>query len=510
MNDRDALISQLQEGRPRILLVDDDLNITTGLKDILEDAGYAVEIANSAEEGLEHLERRTFSVMIVDYSLPDSNGIELSRKIRPSHPLLEIILMSGHDQLEIRGITRTAGLFGAFLKKPVDIQMITTAIERALDREFDALRIPRVPVVSAPVEPPPPAGPARAPTPAPRLPPVLISRPPVPRPAPAVRTRPWAAWAAVALAGFGFGWFAKGISVRPFTAAPPLSHPAAPSAPARPALPPKDHAALVPTAPEADADSSSDEEESADGPLVPKKRDVVSKPAPESLPHTAPAPSEKPAAAPKPAAPAPSEPVNPRAGLDSDQFKIRLASAKDLLRASPDDPQAAAVLLTLMRDPNSKRRIAAIETASAAEPTAGEVISALGAALYDEESSVAYAAAKALGHLGPAAAPAVPNLIQAMNYKSSDTKFVGAAAQEALVRVGAPAVGELVKGLKNAALRSDLLNVLGKIGPDAGEAIPALSALLDDPDSGAAAKAALARIQPAAANPPENSARAAP
>ncbi len=66
----ELLVANLQAGVVRVLVIDDDLDICTGLKDILQDAGYHVETANfGATEGFDHLDhRQTFSILVVDYS----------------------------------------------------------------------------------------------------------------------------------------------------------------------------------------------------------------------------------------------------------------------------------------------------------------------------------------------------------------------------------------------------------------------------------------------------------
>src|SRR5665213_2721881 len=89
----DALKTPPEGSKPSVLLVDDDWHIAQGLKDILQDDGYEVEVTHSGDEAMLALARRPFHVMVVDYSLPDINGVELTRKIRTVYPTLEALLM---------------------------------------------------------------------------------------------------------------------------------------------------------------------------------------------------------------------------------------------------------------------------------------------------------------------------------------------------------------------------------------------------------------------------------
>ena len=84
-----------------ILVVDDDPDILSGMKDILEDSGFAVETAACASEARKLLNQNIFSVLVSDYSLPDDNGINLSREAKGLQPNLGMILMTGHDPRHI-------------------------------------------------------------------------------------------------------------------------------------------------------------------------------------------------------------------------------------------------------------------------------------------------------------------------------------------------------------------------------------------------------------------------
>jgi len=139
--DEASLIKQLKAGSPSVLLIDDDLHITQGLKDILEDSGYGVEIAHSGEEAERVLADHSFSVLVIDYSLPDTNGIELARKLLALHPRLQVILMTGHDRFDMQPHDMST-LFTAFLRKPVEIQAVTGAIEHAVRAQCERLNLP--------------------------------------------------------------------------------------------------------------------------------------------------------------------------------------------------------------------------------------------------------------------------------------------------------------------------------------------------------------------------------
>src|SRR5262249_27396140 len=82
-----------------------------------------------------------------------------------------------------------------------------------------------------------------------------------------------------------------------------------------------------------------------------------------------------------------------------------------------------------------------------------------------------------------------------LNDSDAQVKFTSA---QALRRIGKPAVPELISGLKDEALHSTVSSIIAEIGPDAAEAVPALTKLLNskDPEAQREAILALAAIGP--------------
>lgn len=66
----------------KILLVEDDLTIVSGLRYALEAEGYAVEVATTFKDAQIHIEQSEFDLFILDINLPDGNGLDLCQQIR--------------------------------------------------------------------------------------------------------------------------------------------------------------------------------------------------------------------------------------------------------------------------------------------------------------------------------------------------------------------------------------------------------------------------------------------
>jgi|SRR5580704_11251190 CheY-like chemotaxis protein len=79
----------------RVLLVDDNRDGLLARKSLLEEQGFILATATNGEEAFEALSKTTFDLMVTDFRMPKLNGIELIQRVRPLHPALRIILLSG-------------------------------------------------------------------------------------------------------------------------------------------------------------------------------------------------------------------------------------------------------------------------------------------------------------------------------------------------------------------------------------------------------------------------------
>ena len=84
----------------RLLLVEDDVMVASGIKLGLSDAGYAVDWVGSAERALEVLAQEAFDVAVIDIGLPGINGLELTRRLRTSEvesKAMPVLILTARD-----------------------------------------------------------------------------------------------------------------------------------------------------------------------------------------------------------------------------------------------------------------------------------------------------------------------------------------------------------------------------------------------------------------------------
>jgi two-component system chemotaxis sensor kinase CheA len=106
----------LVQDRPRILVVDDSAGVRQLLSATLNGAGFAVEVASNAQEAMAAMSREGFTAMVVDYSMPRSNGVELVRAMRSADVQIPIVMVSGVATQEEKDAAWAVGV-DAYLDK---------------------------------------------------------------------------------------------------------------------------------------------------------------------------------------------------------------------------------------------------------------------------------------------------------------------------------------------------------------------------------------------------------
>ncbi len=124
---------------PRILIVEDEPEILGVLVQLLSDTAEVVP-APDAEQALALLSDHEFDVVLTDLKLPGASGLDLARSVRARHPFTEVLVLTGHADLEVALEALRIGV-AELLQKPVGIQEAEAAIHRAIEKRrlFESL-----------------------------------------------------------------------------------------------------------------------------------------------------------------------------------------------------------------------------------------------------------------------------------------------------------------------------------------------------------------------------------
>jgi DNA-binding NtrC family response regulator len=114
-----------------IFVVDDQESILASIKSVLLDESYRIFTFGSAEELAAGLRVEKPDLILLDIWLPGIDGIEALTKLKRQHPLLPILLMSGHAGIDIAVSAMKSGA-SDFLEKPLNLDVLLEKIARHL------------------------------------------------------------------------------------------------------------------------------------------------------------------------------------------------------------------------------------------------------------------------------------------------------------------------------------------------------------------------------------------
>jgi len=117
-----------------ILIIDDEAGIRSVLAEILEDEKYRVFTAEDGFAGLSVLEREVIDLVILDVWLPNMGGIDVLREIKEKFPIVEVIMISGHANIDLAVKAVKLGAFD-FLEKPLSLDRVMVIVRNALEIE---------------------------------------------------------------------------------------------------------------------------------------------------------------------------------------------------------------------------------------------------------------------------------------------------------------------------------------------------------------------------------------
>ena len=116
-----------------VLIIDDDEGHAQAVAESLERIGCECRIATSGQQGAELIESENFDVIITDLRMDDVDGLTILRKAKAELPDAEVIVLTGHSSIP-SAVTAMQGGAYTYLTKPLDIQELRAAVEKASER----------------------------------------------------------------------------------------------------------------------------------------------------------------------------------------------------------------------------------------------------------------------------------------------------------------------------------------------------------------------------------------
>ena len=124
-----------------ILIVDDEQDIRESLRDILEDEGHKIYLAENAEVAKLIKDKEKIKLILLDIWMPDCDGITLLKEWAASNKInCPVIMMSGHGTIDTAIEATKIGAYD-FLEKPISLQKLLNTINSALKKEIHVTKI---------------------------------------------------------------------------------------------------------------------------------------------------------------------------------------------------------------------------------------------------------------------------------------------------------------------------------------------------------------------------------
>ncbi len=111
--------------KPAVYVVDDDADVLGSLRFLLETDGFSVRTFRNGEALLKTVRSTGVDCFVIDYKMPDMNGIELARRLRNRDIAAPVILITGYPDENISARAEAAGVRHVMLKPLLEDSLIT-------------------------------------------------------------------------------------------------------------------------------------------------------------------------------------------------------------------------------------------------------------------------------------------------------------------------------------------------------------------------------------------------
>jgi DNA-binding NtrC family response regulator len=117
----------------RILLVDDEEIVIRSCKRILDGEEFSVESVQDGRLALQKVDENSYDVMILDIMMPEIDGLEVLRRVKETHPNVDVIMVTGLSQIDTAVKAMKLGAFD-YIAKPFEPDELKLVVQRALER----------------------------------------------------------------------------------------------------------------------------------------------------------------------------------------------------------------------------------------------------------------------------------------------------------------------------------------------------------------------------------------
>jgi two-component system NtrC family response regulator len=119
--------------KPKILIAEDEKTQRDLLEGFLKKEGFSVEAVANGREALQKIEKDYFDVVLVDYKMPELDGLHTLREIRKLYPDLPVVMMTAYGTVETAVASMKEGALD-YLTKPIDLDELLLILQKVIER----------------------------------------------------------------------------------------------------------------------------------------------------------------------------------------------------------------------------------------------------------------------------------------------------------------------------------------------------------------------------------------
>jgi len=118
-----------------ILIVDDDFNLCTVLKEELVEVGYEVDFVNNGDDSFPYLEQHNVDLILLDLKMPGKDGFDVLRELNEKKIKIKVIVLTAYA--DVKGAIESARMGASdFINKPYDLDELLITIRKVLQKDI--------------------------------------------------------------------------------------------------------------------------------------------------------------------------------------------------------------------------------------------------------------------------------------------------------------------------------------------------------------------------------------
>jgi DNA-binding NtrC family response regulator len=117
-----------------VLIIEDEARLAKNIQTYLNRAGFDAQKSLSGIQGLEEVQRFKPDIVLLDFRLPDLDGLEILDKLLGADPRIKVIMMTGEGSIEVAVAAMKAGAYD-YLTKPLDLKTLELLVKKAAGQE---------------------------------------------------------------------------------------------------------------------------------------------------------------------------------------------------------------------------------------------------------------------------------------------------------------------------------------------------------------------------------------